>query len=156
MSAEQIVVFRVERTRYGLWMRCVQRLVRAVELVVPSGMPDLVVGMVDVGGCVWPVVSLRRRFGWRDRPVRASDFLILARSSRGGLALLVDEVTGVMQAPGDLLPLPDPLGEGADKALGLLRTQDGLIMIHDLDLCLTAGEEEMVRAITEGGGGHDR
>jgi purine-binding chemotaxis protein CheW len=71
-----------------------------------------------------------------------SDQLIIARTARWNVALAVDEVTGVVeQARQKMIPVNDILPD-AKYVEGVVKLEDGLILIHDLDRFLSLEEEK--------------
>ena len=150
-----LVVFSLDGQRYALALGSVQRVIRAVAITPLPSAPAIVLGVIDLGGAVVPVVDIRRRFGHAPRGPRLSDHLVVATTGRRDVALLVDETNGVVDgsperfvAAGEVLP-GIPLVDGAVKL------EDGLILIHDLARLLSLEEETAIGCAlsTSSGGG---
>jgi purine-binding chemotaxis protein CheW len=147
----ECVVFRLDALHYGLRLTSVMRVVRAVEITPLPEAPSIVIGVIDLGGRIIPVVDIRRRFGLPGRELAATDQLIVARTSgkepeNGGsriLAMVVDEVVGVRDlsaqetAARTILP-------GLEHLQGVAKTSEGLVLIHDLDSFLSLEEEKVL------------
>jgi purine-binding chemotaxis protein CheW len=141
------LLFSLEDQRYGLKVSAVDRVVPVVEITPLPKAPEIVLGVVNVGGRIVPVVNLRRRFRLPERETELSDLLVLARTRRRAVALVVDRVQGVMETPAvDFIPATEVLA-GAEFVNGILKLPDGLVLIHDLNTFLSMEEE---RAIDEG------
>lgn len=155
----QLVVFSLDGSRYGLPLENVERVVRAVEVTPIPELPEVVVGAVDVAGAMRPVISLRQKFrkgGGGDRGLRVSDHFILAHSSRRALALLVDDVEEVTHVPEEMILKADEMIDGKGAVQGFVKLEDGLVVICDLERCLTPDQElALDRAVAGGGGAHD-
>ena len=144
-----LVVFSLDRQRFALALGCVQRSTRVVAITVLPGAPAIVLGVVDLGGVVIPVIDMRMRFNFPPRHVRLSDHLMVATTGKRTVALLVDEAKGVIEysperytAAGEILP-------GLEIVEGAVKCKDGLILIHDLDRLLSLDEAEAIdRALT--------
>ena len=65
----QLVVFRLNGQRYALPLAAVERIVCAVEVTPLPGAPPVVLGVINVAGCVLPVFNIRRRFLLPEREV---------------------------------------------------------------------------------------
>jgi purine-binding chemotaxis protein CheW len=125
-----LVVFSLDNQRYALALDRVQRAMRVVAITPLPKAPPIVLGIVDLGGVVIPVINVRQRFNHPPRDVRLSDHLIVAATGKRTVALLVDETNGVIGAsPESLAPAAEilPTLELFD---GAMKLEDGLILIH--------------------------
>jgi purine-binding chemotaxis protein CheW len=139
-----LVVFALDDQRYALALTCVQRSIRVVAVTPLPGAPAIVMGVIDLGGVVIPVIDIRSRFGHPPRDVRLSDHLLVATTRHRTVALLVDETKGVIEASpeshapgGDILP-------GLELVAGAVKLEDGLVLIHDLGRLLFLEEETAI------------
>src|ERR1700742_1207808 len=98
-SSVQWVVFGLEATRIAVPLAAVERIVRAAEGTPPPLAPGMVIGVINVAGCVLPVLNVRRKFRLPEREVRPSDHFLIARTSRGSIVLLIDVAYGVVEQP---------------------------------------------------------
>jgi purine-binding chemotaxis protein CheW len=138
----RIVTFTLETGRYALPLSAVERVESVVEITSLPKAPEIVLGIVNLQGRIIPVVNVRRRFGHPDREVELSDRLIVARTSRRPVALLVDRVEGLIErAEREIVQAPDVL-PGLEYIRGVAKLADGLVLIHDLDTFLSLDEEQ--------------
>jgi purine-binding chemotaxis protein CheW len=145
-TARVLVVFSLDDHRYALGLSAVQFVVRAVEISPLPRAPDSVEGIINVRGQVVPVFNLRRRFRLPERELQLDDHIILARTVRRGVALMVDAVNGVVEcAADDTLPAEAVL-PGTGYVTGVVKRPDGLILIHDLNTFLSLDEEQALEA----------
>ena len=77
---------------FALGVDAVERVVRAVEIAPLADAPRGVRGVINVQGCEVPVFDLTARPG---QAVHAADHLIIARTPRRTVALLVAAVESV-------------------------------------------------------------
>jgi len=140
-----LVIFRLEELRLALPMAVVERVVRAVKITPLPGAPWIVSGAEDVGGSVLPVFNLRQRLCGRSRDTLLSDQFIIAEANGRRVVLAVDETVGVVnRRAGDLSEVPEMAG-GLESTRGVVRLEDGLAVIHDLDAFLSADEAEILQ-----------
>lgn len=132
--AGAVVVFMVERQRFAVPLAEVVRVLPAVELTPVPGAPPVVVGVFDLHGELIPALDRRHRHAGS---VRLSDQLIVVRTQRRILALLVDDVSGVVERP--MSPLPAST-EGFEPYRGTVRLADGVVLIHDVEMFLSPQE----------------
>jgi purine-binding chemotaxis protein CheW len=141
-SLLRIVSFTLQTTRYALPLGAVERVVPVVEFTPLPKAPEIVLGIVNLEGRIIPVLNVRRRFGYPDREVQLSDQLIVARTSRRPVALLVDRVEALIErAEHEIIQAPDVL-PGLEYVRGVAKLTDGLVLIHDLDTFLSLEEEQ--------------
>ena len=116
----------------------VVQMIALKQPAVPGGMTA---GTVNIEGAILPVYSLRRIFGFDDRPPRTSDILIIAQSGTETVALWADETSGVIDIP----PIDDTNPPIASA--GLRITGDGVVIIHDLPALLAGADPGAVHTI---------
>jgi purine-binding chemotaxis protein CheW len=147
-----MVVFILDEQRYGLPLSAVARAIRAVEVTPLPKAPDIVLGVVSVAGQVIPVFNIRKRFRLLEREVGLNDQLIIARTSRRAVALLVDSVTGVMNLSRREIVSPEDIVPRTQYIEGVVKLEHGLVLIHDLDKFLSLDEERHLdRALNDHG-----
>jgi purine-binding chemotaxis protein CheW len=135
-----IVVFLLDGRRYGLALPAVEQVIRLVDITPLPRAPVIVTGVINLHGAALPVVDLRRRFDLPARAPEPSDQLICARTRRRRVMLLVDAVSGVEEGgPRDWID-GDSMLPGLEYVSGIVKRGDGLILIHDLDTCLSLEE----------------
>jgi purine-binding chemotaxis protein CheW len=154
---EQLVVFTLDDQRYAVQLCAVERAVRMVEITPLPRAPEIVLGVINHQGHIVPVLNVRRRFRLPERHAGAEDQLLIARTARRTVGLVVDAVSGVMDhAPRETVA-PTTIVPGLEYVTGVAKLPDGMLFIHDLDGFLSLDEEETlataVRCAYERGGG---
>jgi len=129
----QLVVFRLDEQRYALSLAAVERIVRAVEVTLLPNAPPIVLGAIDVEGHVLPVLDVRRRFGLRRREISPADQFLVARTAPRTVVLVVDEAQGVIERLQDEIIGSSQIAPGLEQFQGVVRLDDGLVLIHDLE-----------------------
>jgi purine-binding chemotaxis protein CheW len=148
------VVFSLDTGRYALPLAAVERIVRAVEVTRLPSAPPIVLGAIDVQGRVLPVFNLRRRFGLPERDIDPADQFVIARSASRTVVLVVDAAQGVLQSQLSDTTSAATLATGLEHIRGVIRLPDGLVLIEDLDLFLSAAESRALDAALEPGSPH--
>lgn len=133
----QFVVFRLDQRRYALPLAVVDRVVRAVEVTPLPTARAIVLGAINVHGRVLPVLDVRRRFLLPLRQIRPSDWFLLAHTARRTVVLAVDESEGIIERPEEQIVDTDDIVAGLDDFPGVVRLDDGLVLIHDLEKFLS-------------------
>ena len=141
-----LVLFTLDEQRYALHLSTVTRVVRTVETTSLPKAPDIIRGVVNVQGQVIPVVDIRKRFRLPEREMELSDQLIIASTSRRPVALIVDAVEGVIEHSNEKVITPEKILPGTEHIEGVMKLEDGLVLIHDLDKFLSLEEDKELDA----------
>jgi purine-binding chemotaxis protein CheW len=137
----QLVVFALEDQRYALHLSAVKRIVRAVEMTPLPKAPEIVIGVINIQGRIIPVFNIRRRFHLPEREIELSDQLIIANTARRTVALVVDTVDGVIERLSEEVTPADQVLPRIEYVEGIVKLENGLVLIHDLDKFLSIDEE---------------
>ena len=143
-ASRPLVIFAIDGLRYALPLDRVQRCLRVVAITPLPQAPSIVLGVMDLGGVVVPVIDIRRRFNHPAREVRLSDHLVIANTGKRTVALLVDETKGVIEASAKCCSPVEGILPGPGLVDGAVRLEDGLILIHDIERLLSAQEEAAI------------
>jgi purine-binding chemotaxis protein CheW len=142
--ADRLLVFEVDGRQYGISVSRVERVVRAVDVTpLPRG-PSLVHGVIDVHGVVAPVFDVRQRTGAASRAIGVNDQLVIVRSSRRMVALMVDSVHELTEIAPDAMDSPEAIWPGWNAVEGTVRLRSGLVVVEDVDRFLSVEEEGML------------
>jgi purine-binding chemotaxis protein CheW len=142
LRIHQLVVFTVDGRRYAVPLSVVDRVVRMVEITPVPRIPQIVLGVINAQGRIIPVVDIRKRFCLPARAPHLSDQLLIARTSKRAVALVVDAVSEVMTLSSQEVVLGETILAHWDYVTGVVKRPDGLILIHDLDRFLSLEEEQ--------------
>jgi purine-binding chemotaxis protein CheW len=145
----QLVVFNLDDQRYALRLQCVERAIRMVEITPLPGSPDIVLGLINVHGVVIPVLNIRKRFRLHEREADLGDQLIIARTARRLVALVVDTVHDVLALPPGELVAPETILPQLEHVDGVIKLDDGIVYIQDLDAFLSLEEEQSLETALE-------
>ncbi len=138
----QIVVFNLDEQLFALKLSSVERTIRIAEITpLPEG-PEIVLGVVNIQGKVIPVFNIRRRFRLPEREISLSDHFIIAHTSKRTVSLLVDSVSGIIEIPEQEIVLTEKVIPGMEYIEGVVKLENGMVLIHDLDRFLSFDEQE--------------
>ncbi len=149
----QLLVFTLDDRRYALPLPCVMRVLRAVEVTPLPGAPDVILGIISLQGRILPVFHTRKRFRLPGRELDIHDQLVLIRTARRTIALLVDRVADVVSCSDEAITGAESILPNLPHVRGILQLDDGLILIEDAERFLSLDEETSSR---HGAGGCGR
>ncbi len=140
----KLVVFRLDGQKYALRLAVVERVIPSLEITPLPKAPAIVLGVINIEGNVIPVVNVRKRLNFKEREMQLADQIIIARTSKRSIALLVDEVTGLLEYEEQGMILPDSVLPNLEYVDGIIKLADGLVLIHDLEKFLSLEEEKLL------------
>lgn len=147
----RLVVFVLDGQCYALFLSAVERVVRAVEVTPLPAAPEIVLGMIDVGGCIVPVFDIRKRFHLPEKEMNVNDHLIIARTARQTVALLADSVSATMEVPAGEVVHSSKILPQMEYVDGVAKLEGGMVLIHDLDKFLSLEEENALDEVMSQG-----
>lgn len=139
-NKDALLSFIVEKQRFAVQISLVERVIRAVAITELSDSPGFIDGVIDYYGEVIAVINLRKRFGYTVPELRLSDRFIIVKTPNRKLALIVDEAQEVLSPDSvDWFDSKD-INRGL-KFVNLLRDDNGIILIYDVENLLGDSEE---------------
>lgn len=141
---EKIVVFELDDLKYALPLGAVIRVIHAVEIRSLPKVPEIISGIINVGGKIIPVIDVRKRFGLNSREIESDDQLVIANTGKREVALLIDNVTGIQDVAPNQQSDTGITMPFAGYIRGIVKMEDELILIYDLEQFLDLDEENQL------------
>lgn len=138
---KQLLVFRLDDLRCALHVSAVEKVHRAVAITSVPGLPEIALGVVNVHGRVLPVVNLRGRFHLPEKELTPNAHLVVAHTLRRAVVLVVDSVDGVLECNEQEITSAPTILPGMEHVEGVLKLNDGMVLIHDLGSFLSIEED---------------
>ena len=150
MSRAHYLIFIIDDQFFAVAASAVERIIRAVKPACPLDAPDLIQGLVNVGGEMIPLVNIRKQFGLAERAIRISDRIILFRMGDFAAAIAVDAVTGVDTLHPEPAIDPETIHpEMRDYISGAATFEDQTVFIYDIDTLIPQPTIEQVKQVLE-------
>ena len=145
----RLVHFNLDDQRYALFLSAVIRIISVVEITGLPKAPEIVLGVINVNGLIIPVFDIWKRFRLPQREIHLGDQLIIASTLKRTVALLVDSVNDVIEIPEEKIIAGEKILPGLEYVEGVVKTEDGMILIHDLEQFLSLQEEKALHEAME-------
>jgi purine-binding chemotaxis protein CheW len=144
--------FRVSGRDCAVDVMRIAEVLRPVPVTLLPAAPAFVEGLIELRGRFLPLIDLRRRFAADTPPACEPDQskYIVASLHGASVALVVDDVSGVERIPVDLIQPPPSLASGRIAppfVSGVVRWNDRVLMVLDLESILTAAEREQLASL---------
>lgn len=152
MSPVSLLVVSVDQLRLGFPLRTVERVVPACEITPLPEVPAMVIGALNLAGRAIAVLDMRPRLRLRSRAIGVNDHFLVVTCAERSVAVLVDDAAGVHEYPRDAIVTSEDLGADMAHIAGLVRLEDGLLLIEDPDRFLDVHESRLLDHALEAGG----
>lgn len=144
------VVFRLRGEEFAVEVQKVREVVRLAEIIPLPQSPDSIEGIIDLRGHIVAVMDLRRRLGMDNSEKTDKSRIMIVRSNRMIVGLIVDAVNEVIKISRDLVhPTPAMITSQIHHRYlsGVVRWNDRIIILLNLEELLTPIEAEYLKSI---------
>lgn len=140
-SIEQLLTFLIGQEEYGISILRVREIAEYRPLTPVPKTPPWMCGVMNLRGTVVPVVDLAAKLGLEQTRVSRRSCLVIVETEVDGesavIAVMVDGVSRVVDIPRGDIQDPPPFGLEVDFVPGLVRVDDVLIVLLDLQAILS-------------------
>ncbi len=140
----QYLTFILAGEEYGVEILRVQEIRGLMKTTPIPNSPHYLVGVINLRGCIVPIVDLRARFGIEPKEADATTVVIIAHLEREGesgiIGIVVDAVSEVYNVDAKDCQAPPDFGDVISEQFvnGLVSIDEKMIMLLDIDLLLDA------------------
>jgi len=131
----QLVSFRLAKEEYGIEITRVREIILLGEITRIPQMPDYIKGLINLRSTVIPIVDLRLRFGLPEGEQNDDTRIMVINVGGKTIGIIVDAVSEVLRVAHEQIAPPPPTVAtlGRDYLTGLVRLQDRLLILLDID-----------------------
>ncbi|HWP96631.1 MAG TPA: chemotaxis protein CheW [Syntrophomonadaceae bacterium] len=134
----QTVVFRLGEQEYGIDIFKVQEIIKIPKITGLPNTADYVKGIINLRGCIIPVIDLKSRFTKSESVYCEDSRVIVVEMNAKRTGLIVDEVMEVVRINGNMVEQDGftQNGTGADYLMGIAKMGDRLLILLDINALL--------------------
>jgi purine-binding chemotaxis protein CheW len=131
----QLVIFLLDGKLYAFYGRCVKEIVPASAITYVPGMPDYLLGVMNVRGEIESVLDMRTVLGLPFQPLSKHSRICLAEAAQIRSGVLVDSVENVIELAEESLAFAESVGYSGmtEYVIGGTCYHDQDVMLLDLD-----------------------
>lgn len=141
------LIFTLDEEKYALNINYVEMVLRVVEITPLPELPDIVLGIVNIQGRILPVINIRKRFLLPSREVDLNDKLIVGKTSKRTVAMVVNGIDDIVVKQEKDIVRRDEILDNIKYVEGVMKLGDDIILIHNLDDFLSPDEENFLEGI---------
>ncbi|MGQ9830630.1 MAG: chemotaxis protein CheW [Thermochromatium sp.] len=148
-SSSTYVTFRLADETYAIDVLQVQEVLKLTDIAPVPGVPDYILGIINLRGNVVTVIDARRRLSLPVREPDESSRIIIIDVDNQNIGILVDSVAEVVQIPAESIDPAPALGNDQTSRfiLGVTSSNDSLTILIDLNKLLSQEEWESLKEL---------
>jgi len=138
----KFVIFSLADKAYGVDINQVIEVIRMRKITPVPDAAAFVEGVVSVRGKIITLINLRKKLGIEAKPLGKSDRIIVSRTEDHVIGLAVDSVSGVVNIDKADIASPDEALSDASYLVGVIRKENRIILLADIEKLLTKDAKE--------------
>ncbi len=148
----QLVSFRLAQEEYGIEITKVQEIILMGEITRVPQTPEYIKGLINLRSTVIPIVDLRLRFGLSREEATDETRIMVVNVAGKTIGIIVDAVSEVLRISQEQIAPPPPTvaGLGREYLTGLVKLENRLLILLDIDKILGQEESAALEAMALG------
>jgi len=131
----QFVTFSLNDEEYAVDILNVQEINRITEITEVPNSPYYIEGVINLRGKVIPVLNLRKKFGFQEKPLDNTSRIIIMEVNGITCGMIVDSVSEVLRIPSSIIEPPPPMSSTNNSQFikGLAKIENRLIILLNIE-----------------------
>ena len=148
-ASSAYVTFSLADETYAIDVLQVQEVLKLTEIAPVPGVPDYILGIINLRGSVVTVIDARRRMSLPERAPDDASRIVIIDVDKQNVGILVDAVAEVVQIPPEAVDPAPAVGNDQTSRfiLGVSSTEEGLTILIDLHKLLSDEDWAAIRDI---------
>lgn len=149
-TSSSYVTFSLADETYAIDVLQVQEVLKLTEIAPVPGVPNYILGIINLRGDVVTVIDARRRMGLPEREPDDASRIVIIDIDNQNVGIMVDAVAEVVQIPPESVDPAPAVGNDQSSRfiLGVTSSEEGLTILISLEKLLSDDDWELVRSVT--------
>ncbi len=150
-SAKKYLTFAIADEEYGIEIDYVMEIIRIQKITELPDLPAYTKGVLNLRGKVIPVIDVRLRFGFEEKPYDDRTCVIVVQYEDVIVGLIVDSVNEVLDIPNEVISSPSRIRKGDESRFiqGLARTEKNVKILLNVEKILFDESAAIPEAVEE-------
>ncbi len=137
-SVKKYLTFTIAEEEYGIEIDYVMEIIRIQKITELPDLPPYTKGVLNLRGKVIPVIDVRLRFGFEEKPYDDRTCVVVVQYDEVVVGLIVDSVNEVLDIPSELISSPSRIRKGNESRFiqGLARTENNVKILLNIEKIL--------------------
>ncbi|MGC8768312.1 chemotaxis protein CheW [Calditerrivibrio sp.] len=146
MAVQQYVSFNLAAEKYAVDIMYIEEIIRMMEITPVPRAPEFIEGIINIRGKVIPVVDLKKKLNIGSFSPDNNTRIIIVNIRNKKVGFIVDSVNEVMRIDENLIDDAPAVTLSMDRSYikGVAKTNQGLIIVIDIDKVFSSGEENQL------------
>lgn len=146
-ASSAFVTFSLAEETYAIDVLQVQEVLKLTDIAPVPGVPDYILGIINLRGDVVTVIDARRRMLLPERALDDASRIVIIDVDNQNVGILVDSVAEVVQISPDAVDPAPAVGNDQTSRfiLGVTSTEEGLTILIDINKLLSDDEWASLR-----------
>ncbi len=147
--AEHFLIFRIGDRKLAFPLEKVARVIRMAALIPVPEAPEWISGLINLGGTVMPVISLRKRLGLSRIGIHPDHRIVVMQIQNRKLGVIAETVEAVIAVSEDHVAKPEGTLKKSPLLNAVIRKNDEVYLsleANELDTDATIEFQEMETA----------
>ncbi len=139
---DKYLTFKIGKEEYAIDIQFVTEIIGIQKITDLPDVPVYVKGVINLRGKVIPVIEVRLRFGFEERPYDERTCIVVVNLENVSVGLIVDSVNEVLDIPGERIDPPPAVRKGTESRYvqGLGKVDEDVKIILNINKLLFAEE----------------
>jgi len=148
----QLVSFKLGQDLYGIEITKVREIILITDITRLPEMPEYVKGVLNLRDNVIAVIDLRAMFGLPESQLTDESRIMVVQAGGRTIGIVVDAVSEVLRISKTQIAPPPPTvaGLGQEYLTGLVRLENKLLILLDVDRIFGREESEVLETAGAG------
>ena len=148
-ASSAFVTFSLADETYAIDVLQVQEVLKLTDIAPVPGVPDYILGIINLRGDVVTVIVARRRMLLPERELDDASRIVIIDVDNQNVGILVDSVAEVVQISPDAVDPAPAVGNDQTSRfiLGVTSTAEGLTILIDINKLLSDDEWATIREL---------